>query len=54
MVILKETIKDYLEQNGTYPVYESEEGKAYYKDTIQLFTLLDRYYIQRVCIPNKL
>jgi hypothetical protein len=47
-------IKNFLEENGTYPVYELFDGSAYYKKTSKLSSLLDQYTIEFICIPNKL
>ena len=52
-IITNDNIKNFLEENGIYPVREWYE-KAYYKETAQLFSLLDSYYIKFSCMPNKL
>ena len=51
--IRNNNIKNFLEENGIYPVKE-EYGYAYYKSTPQFFSLLDSYFIKYICIPNKL
>ena len=51
--ITNKHIQDYLEENGIYPV--KEYGNEYwYRSTLQLVSLLDSYFIQYICIPNKL
>ena len=45
-------IIDYLWINGVKPTYELC-GVAYYDTNRQLRNLLDRYYIEFTCIPNK-
>ena len=45
-------IVDYLWMNGIKPTYE-RYGVAYYKCSKQLQLLMDRYYIEFTCIPNK-
>ena len=46
-------IINFLEENGIYPVKE-DFFFAYYRETPQLFLLLDKYFIKYICIPNKL
>lgn len=54
MIALKNVRKiDYLWTNGIQPLYE-RYGVAYYKTSKQLRDLLNRYYIQYLCIPNRL
>lgn len=50
--ISNKNIQLFLEENGIYPVKEDYEA-AYYKRNPQLFSLLDRYFIRYICIPNK-
>lgn len=46
-------LQNYLEENGIYPL--REYGKtAYYKKSKQLYSILDRYYIEKILIRNKL
>lgn len=51
--IKNDNIKNFLALNGIYPVREDYET-AYYKQTPQLSSLLDSYFIKYICIPNKL
>lgn len=47
-------IQNYLAEHGIYEEYECLRGNKHYKYTKQLHSLLDRYYIEFMCIPNKL
>lgn len=47
-------IQNYLYENGIREEYTSLNGNKHYKYTKQLHSLLDRYYIEFICIPNKL
>lgn len=44
---------DYLCENGIYPEYESI-GVTFFKTSDKFRELLDRYFIQYTCIPNRL
>lgn len=44
---------DYLAANGVEPVYQSF-GYSFFRNGPRLKELLDRYYIMKVCIPNRL
>lgn len=44
---------DFLCENGIYPEYESL-GVSFFKASNTFRTLLDRYFIQHTCIPNRL
>lgn len=50
--IRNNNIKNFLEENGIYPVKEDYEF-AYYRKTPKLYSLLDSYFIKFICIPNK-
>lgn len=43
---------DFLCENGLYPEYESL-GVTFFKTSNKLRELMDRYFIQHTCIPNK-
>ena len=45
-------LNDYLYMNRYYPEYE-RIGYSVYKATDRLRELIDNYYIEYVCIPNK-
>lgn len=45
-------IVDYLWLNGIKPAYE-RYGVSYYKCSKKLNSIMDRYYIEFTCIPNK-
>lgn len=46
-------IQDYLEEHGYLPKYENG-NECWYESTPQFVSLLDSYFIQYICIPNKL
>lgn len=46
-------IQNYLEEHGCLAAIEDEEA-YYYKKTSQFTSLLDSYFIEFICIPNKL
>ena len=52
-VIRNDKMKNFLELNGIYPVREWYE-EAWYKKTPKFLSLLDDYYIQFHCVPNRL
>lgn len=53
MFVIKSTkLIDFLWANGVKPEYEIFDLAFYHKDE-NLFNMMDRYYIQSVCIPNK-
>lgn len=52
-IIYNRKVKNYLAKYNYFPVFEEEET-AYYKKSRRLSELLERYYIESVCIPNKL
>lgn len=52
-VIRSQKMMDYLANNNCFPEYE-DEFVGYYKRTPLLSSLLERYTIQYVCIPNRL
>lgn len=45
-------LQDYLFINGCR-AYKLEHNTAYFKETPQLKKLLDSFYIEFVCIPNR-
>lgn len=45
-------LQDYLAVNGCY-AYKNKGRTAFYRKTPQLLCLLDKYYIEFFCIPNK-
>lgn len=45
---------NYLAEHGVYPLYDDDELPAIYKESQKLSELLERYIIERVCVPNKL
>lgn len=51
--ITNKHINDFLEESGYYPAYEIGE-ECYYTPSRDFYSLLDRYYIQYIAIPNKL
>lgn len=51
--ISSKRMRDFLEENGVYAVYEVGEV-GYYRRSRKLSSLLDTYYIRTVLIPNKL
>lgn len=54
MIALKNVRKiDYLWTNGIQPLYE-RYGVAYYKTSDKIRNLLNKYYIEHFCIPNRL
>lgn len=51
-VIRNSRIQDYLGEHGMFPQFV--EGKdAYYSKCPFLFELLDKYYIENTCVPNR-
>lgn len=46
-------LNDYLWEHKCYPVKESSFGYCVYKANDMLRELIDSYYIEYVCIPNK-
>lgn len=51
--IRNSNIQNYIEENGILP-NKTKDGINYYKYSVQLEMLLDKYFIQYICIPNKL
>lgn len=47
-------LQDFLYENGIEPVEEDDLGAAYYKESAQFLSLLDKYYIRFKIFPNKL
>ena len=43
---------DYLCSNGVFPEYESL-GVTFFKATAKFRELKDKFYLESVCIPNK-
>lgn len=43
---------DYLCSNGVFPEYESL-GVTFFKTTAKFRELKDKYYLEIVCIPNR-
>lgn len=55
MVKIRNThIQNYLSEHGVIEEFESLNGNKHYKYTKHLHSLLDKYYIEFMCIPNKL
>ena len=51
-VIRNYRIQDYLAENNCMPAYIDGE-EFYYNRTPFLYELLDNYYIEYICLPNK-
>ena len=45
-------IQDYLGEYGVFPKFTDGED-AYYSKCPFLFELLDKYFIENTCLPNK-
>ena len=44
---------NYLAEHGVFPLYDDDELPAIYKESQKLSELLEKYIIERVCVPNK-
>ena len=51
--ITNTNIQNYLYENNYFPVDYDDTGAEYYKQSPQLFDLLDKYYIKFVIFQSK-
>lgn len=51
--ITNKHINNFLEEHGCLPIYENG-NECWYESTPLFVSLLDRYHIEYICIPNKL